>query len=80
VREGGRELAEVAQSLGISTESLRVWVKRADLDSGWRRDGLTSEERQELARLRRRVRDLEEDKLILKKAAAFFAQETRRTR
>jgi len=80
VREGGRELAEVAQSLGISTESLRVWVKRADLDSGRRRDGLTSEERQELARLRRRVRDLEEDKLILKKAAAFFAQETRRTR
>lgn len=80
VREGGRELAEVAQSLGISTESLRVWVKRADLDSGRRRDGLTSDERQELARLRRRVRDLEEDKLILKKAAAFFAQETRRTR
>ncbi len=55
----------VAMSLGVSAESLRNWVKRTDLDSGRRRDGLTSEERQELARLRRRVRDPEEDKVIL---------------
>lgn len=53
VREGGRDLAEVAQSLGISTESLRNWVKQTDLDTGRRKDGLTTEERQELVRQRR---------------------------
>ncbi len=80
VREGGRDLAEVAQSLGISTESLRNWIKRTDLDAGRRKDGLTTEERQELVRLRRENRNLREDREILKKAAAFFAQETRPTR
>ena len=80
VREGGRDLAEVAQSLGISTESLRNWVKQTELDAGRRQDGLTTEERQELVRLRRENRNLREDREILKKAAAFFAQETRPTR
>jgi len=80
VREGGRELSEVAKTLGVSPESIRHWVKQADLDSGRRKNGLTTDERQELVRLRRRVRDLEEDKVILKKATAFFAAETRKTR
>jgi len=80
VREGGRDLAEVAKTLGVSPESIRHWVKQADLDSGRRKNGLTTDERQELVRLRRRVRDLEEDKVILKKATAFFAAETRKTR
>ena len=80
VREGGRDLADVAQNLGISTESLRNWVKQTDLDAGRRKDGLTTEERQELVRLRRENRNLREDREILKKATAFFAQETRPTR
>lgn len=80
VREGGRKIEEVAVSLGVSHESLRHWLKQSDLDSGRRRDGLTSDERAELRQLRKRVRDLEEDKVILKKATAFFAAETRRTR
>ncbi len=80
VREVGRDIADLAKSLGVSTESIRNWVKRADLDSGRRKDGLTSEEREELRWLRRENRGLREDREILKKAAAFFAQETRKTR
>lgn len=41
VREGGRDFREVAQSLGINDDSLRRWVKQAELDAGQRRDGLT---------------------------------------
>jgi len=80
VREGGRSVNGAAKDLGISNESLRNWLKQADLDSGLRKDGLTSEERQELVRLRRENRNLREDKEILKKAAVFFAQETRSSR
>jgi transposase len=54
-------------------------VKRADLDDGRRTDGLTSDEREELNRLRRENRVLREEKEILKKAAAWFAQETNAT-
>ncbi len=80
VREGKQPISRVAQDLGVSTESLRHWVKQDALDSGRRKDGLTSEERKELVRLRRENRDLREDREILKKAAAFFAKETRPTR
>jgi transposase len=52
VREGGRAVTEVASSLGVSHESLRAWVKQSDLDSGRRRDGLASDEREELRRPR----------------------------
>jgi transposase len=53
------------------------WLKQDDLDAGRRTDGLTTEERKELTQLRRKVRDLEMERDILKKAAAWFARETR---
>ena len=55
---------------------MRAWVKQAEIDAG-ERDGLTTEEREELARLRRENRPLKEDVEILKRATAFFAKETR---
>lgn len=75
VRESGKKMAEVARDLGVSTESLRHWIRQHEIDSG-RREGLTTAEREELQRLRRENRVLREEREILKKAAAFFAQET----
>ena len=75
VRGGGRSLTQAAKDLGVHHETLRGWVKQADIDGG-RRDGLTSEERVELARLRRENRLLQEEREILKKAAALFARES----
>ena len=56
---------------------MRNWVAQAERDDGVRRDGLTTEERAELTRLRRENRSLREDVEILKRATAFFVQETR---
>jgi transposase len=76
-RESGKPLAQIAQDLGVAWyESLRHWLKQADLDAGRRTDGLTTEEREELRRLRRENRVLREEREILRKAAAYFAQET----
>jgi transposase len=77
VRREGRSIRDVADSLGVSQQTLRVWVKQVQLDAGERDDGLTSVERDELKELRRRVRRLEQEREILKQAAAFFASETR---
>lgn len=80
LRSSGKTIPELSRDLGCSTESLRNWSKQADLDAGRRKDGLTSEEREEFGKLRRQVKVLEEERAILLKAAAFFATETGRTR
>ena len=66
-RESGKPGTQIAQDLGVSYESLRHWIKQADLDAGRRTDGLTTEEREELRRLRRENRVLREEREILKK-------------
>jgi transposase len=75
VRSGRRSLREAAQSLGVSEPTLRKWVRQADVDVGLS-EGVTSDEREELKRLRRENRILKEEREILKKAAAFFAKES----
>ena len=72
----GRSLKELAREFEPSVESIRQWVRQAQLDSGEREDGLTTNEREELVRLRRENRVLREEREILSKAAAWFAQET----
>jgi transposase len=75
VREGERPVAQIAHDLGIAESCLRRWIKQAELDSGKREDGLTTGEREELRRLRRENARPKQEKEILRKAAAFFAQE-----
>lgn len=75
IRSGQRSLAEASESLGVSQQTLRNWLKQTDVDAG-RVEGVSSEEREELRRLRRENKVLREEREILKKAAAFFARET----
>jgi len=72
----GRSVSELARQFEPTVETIRTWVKQAELDEGLRSDGLTTDERTELNRLRRENRVLREEREILKKAAAWFAQET----
>jgi transposase len=78
VRSSNKLIREVASDLGIAEQSLRNWVHQADLDDGYRSDGLTSTDQEELRRLRRENRRLQQEREILKAAAAFFARETDR--
>jgi transposase len=76
VRSSAKSIAAISRDLDLTETAVREWVQRADIDGGTR-NGLSSAEREELTRLRRQVRVLEEERTILKKAATFFAKEIR---
>ena len=76
VRQGDRTLPAICRELDLSETAVRHWVQQAAVDAG-DREGLTTEEREELRRLRREVRVLRDERDILKRAATFFAMETR---
>lgn len=76
VRQDGNTAASVARDLDLTETAVRDWVRQADIDDGGR-EGLTTSDREELARLRRENRVLREERDILKRATAFFARETR---
>jgi transposase len=73
----GKSVTAVARELDLVASALGNWVKQAQADRSKGRTGLTSAEREELTRLRRENRILQEEREILKKAAAFFAKHQR---
>jgi transposase len=73
----GRSIEELAKEFEPSSGAIRNWVKQADLDEGRRSDGLTTDEQDELRQLRRENKRLKMEQEILKKAAAWFARETK---
>ncbi len=72
----GRTPEELSREFEPSAQAIRNWIRQADLDEGRRSDGLTTQERAEMRRLRRENRQLRLEREILKKAAAWFARET----
>ena len=74
VKSGGKTIREIAKDLDLTESSLRNWVRQHDVDAGTR-EGLSTQEKEELVRLRRENRQLRMERDILKKATAFFAKE-----
>ena len=77
VLDEGQTVAAAARDLGLTESSLRNWVEHARADRTKGKTGLTTAEREELARLRKELRVVQEEREILKKAAAFFAKQSR---
>lgn len=73
----GRTPEELSRQFEPTAQAIRNWIAQAERDEGRRQDGLTTTERDELQRLRRENERLREEREILKKAAAWFAQETK---
>jgi len=77
IRTSGKSIPALARDLGVSDQTLRNWQRQANIEAGRGRPGdLTSTEQEELRRLRREVKILQQEREILRKAAAFFARET----
>ena len=77
-RSSEKPLSELARDL-VSTGTLRNWLKQQQIDAG-KRDGLTTDEREELRRLRKEDKVLKEEREVLRKATAFFAREEKSSR
>ncbi len=76
-KTSGKGVPQLAHDLGVSEQALRGWIRRAEVDDGrGQPGGLTTTEREELRRLRREVKTLQQEREILRKAAAYFAKET----
>src|ERR671934_2105812 len=75
IRSGTKSFGQLSRDLGVSDQTLRNWVRQADVDAGRRHDGLTTSEREELRRLRSEVRMLRMERDLLKKAAVYFARD-----
>jgi transposase len=80
VFESERPIAHVARDLGIHKEALRLWVRRAEADTGRRPELLRSDEREELKQLRKENAELRRANAILKDASVYFATELDPTR
>ena len=77
VLDEGKSIGAVARELDLTPSSLANWVRHAQADRTKGRTGLTTAEREEIARLRKELRIVQEEREILKKAAAFFAKQSR---
>jgi transposase len=74
MRSSEKPIAQISRELDVAEQTLRNWRKQEEIDEG-EREGITTEEREELSRLRKKVKVLEQEKEVLRKATAFFARE-----
>lgn len=74
MRSSRKPLTQISRELDVAEQTLRNWRKQEEIDEG-EREGVSTEEREELSRLRKKVKVLEQEKEVLRKATAFFARE-----